>query len=83
MEIGRADGFAVDALHEGRPPATGIVAGPTALDFDDVSAQVGQQLARPWPRQNAGKFEDAETGQRLRHIEKLQRIQEKTTIAGL
>ena len=67
MEIGRADMLAVGAFHERRPPAAGIVAGAFALDLDDVGAQVGQHLPRPGPGQDAGKFEDAETRQRLRH----------------
>ena len=67
VEIGRADLFAVGALHKGRAPFAGIVAGALALHLDDVGAEVGQHLTRPGPGQDAGKFEDAETRQRLRH----------------
>ena len=76
MEIGRADMLAVGAFDEGRSPAAGVVAGALALDLDDVGAEVGQHLPRPGPGQDAGKFEDAETRQRLRHAEKLLRAQE-------
>ena len=71
MEIGRADRLAVGALDEWRPPAARVVAGAFTFDLDDVGAEVRQHLPRPGPGQYAGKFEDAETRQRLRHIVKL------------
>ena len=63
--------LAVGAFDEGRSPAAGVVAGAFALDLDDVGAEVGQHLPRPGPGQNAGKFKDAETRQRLRHLQEL------------
>ena len=59
---------AVGAFHKGRTPAARIVAGAFALDLDDVGAQIGQHLPRPGPGQDAGKFKDAQTRQRLRHV---------------
>ena len=58
---------AVLALDEGRAPGAGVVAGLGALHLDDVGAEVGQHLARPGAGQDAGEFEDAQTGQRTRH----------------
>ena len=40
---------------------------PGALDLDDVGAEIGQQLAGPWPGQDAGKLQHAQTSQRTRH----------------
>jgi hypothetical protein len=68
MEIGRADVFSVGAFDERWSPAAGVVANALALDFDDVGAKVRQYLSCPGSGQNAGKFEDAETRQRLRHF---------------
>jgi len=59
--------FTIGAFDKGRSPAAGIVAGSLALDLDDVGAEVGQHLACPGSGQNAGKFKDADTRQRLRH----------------
>src|ERR1035437_9183978 len=82
MEIGRADMLAVGAFHEWRPPAACVVAGPFAFDLDNVRPQIGQRLPRPGPGQDAGKFEDAETRQRLRHAVKLlERFPFKWTIS--
>ena len=51
--------LAVLALDEGRAPAAGVVARPFALDFDDVGAEIGEDLAGPGPGQDAGEFQDA------------------------
>jgi hypothetical protein len=83
MEIGRADMLAVRTLHEGRSPAARVVAVAFAFDLDDIGAQVGQRLPRPGSGQDAGKFEDAETRQRLRHAVKLQERAERRQRPGL
>ena len=58
---------AVAVLQEGRAPAARVVAGALALDLDDVGAEVGERLPGPGACQNAGEFEDAETGEGFRH----------------
>ena len=58
---------AVGRRHERRAPAAGVVAGALALDLDHVGAEIGENLPRPRPRQDAGKFEHTQTGQRTRH----------------
>ncbi len=63
----------VGRLDERRPPDAGIVAGPCALDLDDVGAEVGENLPGPGPRQDAGKFEHAKSGQRPGHQSSLGR----------
>ena len=63
MEIGGAEMAAVGRRHERRAPAAGVVAGALALDLDHVGAEIGQKLSGPRPRQDAGEFEDAQTGQ--------------------
>src|SRR5262245_42739310 len=67
MEIGGAEVAAVGRRYERRAPAAGVVAGALALDLDHVGAKIGQKLPRPRSRQNAGEFEDAQTGKRTRH----------------
>ena len=57
----------VGGLDEGGAPAAGIVAGAFALDLDDVGAEVGEDLARPRPGENAGEFEDAQASERTGH----------------
>ena len=63
MEIGGAEVAAVGRRHERRAPAAGVVAGALALDLDHVGAEIGQKLPGPRARQDAGEFEDAQTGQ--------------------
>ena len=58
---------AVGRRHERRTPGAGIVAAPLALDLDDVGAEIGENLPRPWTGQNAGKLQHAQTSQRTRH----------------
>ncbi len=58
---------AVGGRHEGRTPGAGIVAGALALDLDDVGAEIGKDLPRPWPGQNPGKLQHTQTSQRTRH----------------
>ena len=58
---------AVRCLDKGRPPAAGVVAGALTLDFDHVGAEIGQNLAAPGSRQDAGQFQYTQTGQRTRH----------------
>src|SRR5215813_141683 len=67
MEIGRAEMAAVGRWYEGRAPGAGIVAGALALDLDHVGAEIGEDLARPRPRQDAGKLEDTHTVEGTRH----------------
>src|SRR5205085_11976648 len=67
VEIGGAEMLAVLAFDERRAPGAGVVAGAAALDLDHVGAEVGEHLAGPWPRQDAGELEHAQTGQRTRH----------------
>src|SRR6202142_3674016 len=71
--------LAIGPFNERRPPAAGVVAGSFALDLDDIGPQVSKHLPRPGPGQDAGKFEDAETRQRLRHAVKLLKDAEGTT----
>ena len=59
--------FAVCVLQEGRAPAAHIVAGAGTLDLDDVGAEVGQDLGRRRPGQDAGQVENAESFQRTGH----------------
>ena len=51
---------AISAFDERRTPAARIVSRSRALHFDDVGAEVGEQLSGPRPGQDAGKFEYAE-----------------------
>ena len=67
MEIGGAEIAAVGGFHEGRAPAAGVVAGALALDLDDVGTEIGQGLPGPGTGQNAGEFEDADSGEGFRH----------------
>src|SRR3982075_1199072 len=67
MVIGGVEMAAVGRRHEGRAPAAGVVAGAPAFHLDHVGAEIGEHLAGPRPRQDAGELEHAETGQRGRH----------------
>src|SRR6202030_526913 len=67
VKIGGAEMTAVGRLDEGRAPGAGIVAGARALDLDDVSAEIGEQLAGPRTGQNPGQLQYAQTSQRTRH----------------
>ena len=58
---------AIGGRHKRRAPGAGIVARTLALDLDHVGAEIGQDLAGPRPRQNAGKLEHAQTRERTRH----------------
>ena len=49
----------IGRLDEGRPPAAGVIARSLAFDLDDVGPEIGENLTRPGPCQNAGKFEHA------------------------
>ena len=66
MEIGGAEIFAVVPLDEGWAPLAGIVASLLALNLHHIRAEVRQQLAAPWPGENAGKFEDTDLGEGCR-----------------
>ena len=68
VEIGSAELFAIVRFHEGRAPLARIVALARALDFHDVGAEVGEELAGPGSGENAGEFEDAYTGERFGHF---------------
>jgi hypothetical protein len=65
--IGGAEIAAIGGRHEGWPPAPRVVTRACSLDFDDLGAEVGEHLATPGPRQDAGKLEHAQTGQWTRH----------------
>ena len=52
MEIGGV------AFQEGRTPATRVIARPWPLDLDDIGTQIGKRLPCPWPREDAGEFDD-------------------------
>jgi hypothetical protein len=58
---------AIGRRHERRPPGPGIVAVAGAFDFDDIGAEVGEDLSGPGASQNAGKFKDAQSSQGARH----------------
>ena len=58
---------AVRALDERRTPAARVVARAGALDLHHVGAEVGEDLARPRPGQDARKLENADTGKRSGH----------------
>ena len=60
VEIGGRERLAVRALDEGRAPVARVVAGPGALHLHDVRAEIGEQLAGPWPGEDAGELEDAQ-----------------------
>ena len=59
MIIGRAEVAAIGRLDKGRSPLPRIVARARALDLHHVGAEIGEQLAAPRPRENAGEFEHA------------------------
>jgi len=44
-----------------------FIAGAGALDFDDVGAEIGEQLAGPRTGQNPGQLQHTQTSQRTRH----------------
>src|SRR5262249_26270034 len=67
VEIGGVQMAAVGRLDEGRPPAARVLARTFALDFDDVGAEVGENLPRPGACQDPAKLEQAESGQRPGH----------------
>src|SRR3546814_17814669 len=69
MEIGRAEIGAVRCRHEGRPPASRIVANARSLDLEDVGAKISEKLAGPGAREDAGKFEDADAFQGTRNAQ--------------
>jgi hypothetical protein len=71
MKISRPDVVAVRAFYKRRTPATGVVTSSLALDLDHVGTEIGQHLTGPGSGQYAGKFEDAEARQWLRHVWKL------------
>ncbi|MNM69261.1 hypothetical protein D3C81_808520 [compost metagenome] len=49
--------FTPGILEEGRPPRAGIVTTARALHLYNVSAQVSENLARPWAGQHARKVQ--------------------------
>jgi predicted phage gp36 major capsid-like protein len=55
---GRAGGV------EGRAPSAGVVANTGFLDFEDVRAEISQELATIGPSQDTGSVEDTKTSQR-------------------
>ena len=67
VEIGGVEVTAVGAGHERRPPGPGVVADALAFDLDHVGAEIGEDLPGPRTRQNTGKLEHAQTGQRTWH----------------
>src|SRR3546814_1778584 len=69
MEIGRAEIGAVRCRHEGRPPASRIVANARSLDLEDVGAKIREKLAGPGAREDAGQFEDADAFQGTRNAQ--------------
>ena len=69
MIIGGGHLLAVRAFDERRSPAARVVARAGALDLDHVGAEVGEDLPRPRPGQNARKLKNADTGKRSRHDE--------------
>ena len=54
---------AIGIFGERRAPGAGVVAG-RAFDLDHLRPQIGEQLSRPWPREDAGEFEHLDAGQR-------------------
>src|SRR5262245_12536341 len=58
---------AIGRRYERRAPGAGIVARAFALHLDHIGAEIGEDLARPRPRQNAGKLEDTHTAEGTRH----------------
>src|SRR3546814_20458933 len=70
MEIGRAEIGAVRCRHEGRPPASRIVANARSLDLEDVGAKIREKLAGPGAREDAGQFADAAAFQGTRNAQK-------------
>src|SRR5262249_3423599 len=67
VKVGGTQVSAVGSLDEGGAPAASVVAGAFALNLDHVGAQIGENLPRPGPRQDAGKLEHADSGQWPRH----------------
>src|ERR1700730_16658746 len=65
MEIGSVAG-PVAIVDEGRAPLPGIVAGE-ALDLDHIGAEIGKQLPGPRPGEDAGEFDDPQSGKRSGH----------------
>ena len=55
---------AVGGGNKRRAPGAGVVAGAFALNLDHVGAEIGQDLPGPRARQDPGKLQDAQTGQR-------------------
>ena len=68
MIIGGGELAAVRALDERRSPAARVVARAGALDLHHVGAEVGEDLPRPRPGQNARKLENAKPAERSRHV---------------
>ena len=56
--------LSVGILQEGWSPAADLVAGSRAFDFDDVGAEVTQDLSARRRRQNPAEIEHANTCQR-------------------
>src|SRR3546814_11382233 len=69
MEIGRAEIGAVRCRHEGRLPASRIVANARSLDLEDVGAKIREKLAGPGAREDGGQFEDADAFQGTRNAQ--------------
>ena len=65
VEIGRA---ALGVGDEGRAPAARVVARAGALDLDHLGAEIGEQLSRPRPRQDARELDHPYPGERLIHV---------------
>ena len=58
--VGRLAGRLTASIGQvGRPPVAGVVADAGALDLDDLSPQISQELAGPRPRQDAGQVQHA------------------------
>jgi hypothetical protein len=66
-EIGGIAAAAVGVLDEGRTPAARVVAFAGFLDLDHLGAEIGEQLRRPGPGENAGEIENADVGKRAGH----------------
>ena len=81
VKIGGAEMAAVGGGNKRRAPGAGVVAGALALDLDHVGAEIGKDLPGPRPGQDAGKLQDAQTGQRTRHGQFLHALRQRRAAA--
>jgi hypothetical protein len=66
MEIGGPKGAAILSRDEGWAPVARIIADTRPLNLDDLCAEIREQLSGPRSGENAGKFENADPGERFR-----------------